>query len=153
RFGLFNSVWIGAVACVASLVISALSAGFFVFSGARLLSGVAAAIAFVAGGALATNIALTQRERSTFYQSLFYIGPAVGLLISGLVAPFILQANGRGSWWIVWAWLAVISIVLTTILAFSKFEEPPTMMKSRPARCRLLPVLHYLSAHCIFVSG
>jgi predicted MFS family arabinose efflux permease len=103
RFGLFNSVWIGAVACVVSLVISAISADFVIFSGARLLSGIAAAIAFVGGGALATNIALSQRERAAFYQSLFYVGPAVGLLISGFVAPFVLQARGRGSWWIAWA--------------------------------------------------
>src|SRR5689334_18980933 len=95
RVGLFNSVWIGAAACVVSLVISALSADFIIFSGARLLSGVAAAVAFVGGGALATNIALTQRERSSFYQSLFYVGPAIGLLISGFIAPFLLQAHGR----------------------------------------------------------
>ena len=153
RIGLFNSVWIGAVACVISLVISALSADFVIFSGARLLSGVAAAIAFVGGGALATNIALSQRERSSFYQSLFYVGPAIGLLISGFVAPFLLQVYGRGSWWIVWAWLAVISAVLTAILALSKIAEPEMPAQAKPAAVAVVPALAYLTGYFLFGAG
>src|SRR5262245_31592536 len=80
RFGMFNIIRMSAAACVLSLVISALTADSIVFSAARLLSGVAAAFAFVAGGALATNIAQAQRQNQTFYLSLFYIGPAVGIL-------------------------------------------------------------------------
>ena len=29
-------------------------------------------------------------------------GPGIGILASGLIAPFVLQAFGPGSWWIVW---------------------------------------------------
>jgi predicted MFS family arabinose efflux permease len=153
RFGLFNSVRIGALACVVSLVISALSANFIIFSGARLLSGIAAALAFVGGGALATNIALSQRERSSFYQSLFYVGPAIGLLISGFVAPFLLQAYGRGSWWIVWAWLAVISVVLTAILALSRIAEPAMPGETKPADVAIMPALLYLTGYFLFGAG
>ena len=153
RFGLFNAVWIGAVACVVSLVISALSADFVIFSGARLLSGVAAAVAFVGGGALATNIALTQRERSAFYQSLFYVGPAMGLLMSGFVAPFVLQAYGRGSWWIVWAWLAIISAVLTAILGRSKIAEPTMATQTKTAEVAVMPALPYLVGYFLFGAG
>jgi predicted MFS family arabinose efflux permease len=153
RFGLFRSVWIGAVACVVSLVISAISANFVIFSGARLLSGIAAAIAFVGGGTLATNIALSQRERAAFYQSLFYVGPAVGLLISGFVAPFILQAHGRGAWWIVWAWLAAISAVLTTVLGLSKIREPAMTMQAKPIKIAITPVLPFLTGYFLFGAG
>src|SRR5882757_4762831 len=74
RFGLSATVRWGTVTCVVSLALCALSGNFVIFSGARLLSGIAAATAFVGGGALATNIALSQRERSAFYQNLFYVG-------------------------------------------------------------------------------
>src|SRR6266404_7824340 len=53
RLGLFNTVCISAAACVFSLVLSALTGHVVVFSLARLVSGVAAALAFIAGGALA----------------------------------------------------------------------------------------------------
>jgi len=153
RCGLFNSVWIGAAACVVSLVISALSADFVVFSSARLLSGIAAAIAFVGGGALATNIALSQRQREAFYLSLFYVGPAIGLLISGFVAPFVSQAEGRGSWWIVWAWLAVISAVLTAMLGLSRVKEPTIEMQARATEIAITPVLLYLAGYFLFGAG
>jgi predicted MFS family arabinose efflux permease len=153
RFGLFRSVWIGAVACVVSLVISAISANFLIFSGARLLSGIAAAIAFVGGGTLATNIALSRRERAAFYQSLFYVGPAVGLLISGFVAPFVLQAQGRGSWWMVWAWLAAISAVLSAVLGFSKIKEPAMTVQAKPIEIAITPVLPFLTGYFLFGAG
>src|SRR5262245_6366330 len=73
RFGMFNIIRISAVACVLSLVMSALTADFVAFSAARLLSGIAAAFAFVAGGALATNVAQAQPQRQSFYLSLFYM--------------------------------------------------------------------------------
>lgn len=66
RFGMFSIIRISAAACVLSLVISALTSDFVVFSIVRLLSGVAAAFAFVAGGALATNIAQAQRQHQAF---------------------------------------------------------------------------------------
>jgi MFS family permease len=50
---------------------------------ARLISGIFGAFGFIAGGALASNIAQAQPQRQAFYLSLFYVGPAVGILISG----------------------------------------------------------------------
>src|SRR4029077_19189743 len=100
--------------------------------------------------ALAANIALSQRERSAFYQSLFYVGPAMGLLVSGFVAPFILQAYGRGSWWIVWAWLAVLSAVLTAILGLSRIEEPAMTLQTKAAEVAVMPALPYLAGYFLF---
>jgi MFS family permease len=102
RIGLFNTLIVSAAACVLSLVMSALTGDFIVFSAARLLSGIAAAFAFIAGGALAAHVAEAQATRKAFYLSLFYIGPAAGILLSGFVAPVLLKEFGPGNWWIVW---------------------------------------------------
>jgi predicted MFS family arabinose efflux permease len=67
RVGLFNTIRISAGACVFSLVLSSLTGNIAVFSMARLISGVAAAFAFVSGGALASNIAQAQQQRQAFY--------------------------------------------------------------------------------------
>jgi predicted MFS family arabinose efflux permease len=153
RFGMFNIIRISAAACVLSLVISALTADFVVFSTARLLSGIAAAFAFVAGGTLATNIAQAQRQRQAFYLSLFYIGPAVGILISGFVSPFLLEWHGPGSWWIVWGALAAISASMALVLPLARVEEPPAQTGAAKAELRIAPVLIYLIGYFLFGAG
>jgi predicted MFS family arabinose efflux permease len=101
RFGLPRTVRWGTLAAVASLALCAVSGNFFVLSFARLLAGVGAAGGFVGGAALAATIAQTRPERANFLLSLYYAGPGLGILSSGLVAPFVLQGFGPGSWWIV----------------------------------------------------
>ena len=93
RFGLAASVRWGTLACVLSLALCAISGNFFVLSFARLLAGVGAAAGFVGGGALAATIAQSRPERANFLLSLFYAGPGIGILSSGLVAPFVLQVR------------------------------------------------------------
>ena len=64
RIGLFNTLMMSAAACVLSLLMSAATGDFIVFSAARLVSGIAAAFAFIAGGALAAHVAEAQRQRA-----------------------------------------------------------------------------------------
>ena len=114
RFGLSATVRWGTLVCVVSLALCALSGNFVILSFARLLVGIGAAAVFIAGAALAATIAQSHPERANFLLSLFYAGPGLGILSSGLVAPFVLQAFGPGSWWMVWwamtapatAWIA-----------------------------------------------
>ena len=80
---------------MASLALCALTGNFFVLSFARLLSGFAAAAGFVGGGALAATIAQSRPARANFLLSLFYAGPGIGILASGLIAPFARQVFGR----------------------------------------------------------
>jgi predicted MFS family arabinose efflux permease len=153
RAGLFGAAWIGAVACVISLALCALTANFAVLSAARLLAGVGAAISFVGGGALGATIAQSQPARSSLLISLFYTGPAMGIVISGLVAPFLLQACGPGSWWIVWAVLAAIAAVLTAVLMLNRIDAPPTTSQARAGAIALMPVAVYLFGYFCFGAG
>src|SRR5258706_12716712 len=100
RFGLAAAVRWGTLACVVSLALCAMSGNFVILSFARLLVGFAAAAGFVASGALAATIAQSQPARDSFLLSLFYAGPGLGIVSSGLVAPFMLQAFWPGSWWV-----------------------------------------------------
>ena len=113
RFGLAASVRWGTLACVLSLALCAMSGNFYVLSFARLLAGGGAAAGFVGGGALAATIAQSRPERANFLLSLFYAGPGIGILSSGLVAPFVLQWFGPGSWWIVWWAMTLLAVIMT----------------------------------------
>ena len=134
RFGLAASVRWGTLACVASLALCAVSGNFAILSFARLLAGLGAAVGFVGGGALAATIAQSRPERANFLLSLFYAGPGIGILASGLVAPFALQAFGPGSWWIVWWAMTLLAVAMTVPLLLAPINAP------RHRRCGGRPV-------------
>jgi predicted MFS family arabinose efflux permease len=155
RFGLYATVRIGTVACVIALLICGLSANFAVLSFARLLTGFGAAINFIAGGALAATLAQAQPARAGFNLSLFYSGPGLGIVLSGLMAPFLLQGFGPGSWWIVWLALtvtcAVLALPLLTPIAESAPASAGTEHKSSDVPLR--PLLIYLASYFLFGAG
>ena len=153
RFGLAASARWATSACVLSLALCAISGNFFILSFARLLAGVAAAVGFVGGGALAATIAQSRPERANFLLSLFYAGPGSGILLSGLIAPFVLQAFGPGSWWIVWWALTLLAIAMTAPLLLAPSDTGVSIAEAPPAKFAVRPVLIYLAGYFLFGAG
>lgn len=153
RFGLAATARWGTLACVLSLALCALSGNFFVLSFARLLAGIGAAAGFVGGGALAATIAQSRPERANFLLSLFYAGPGIGILASGLAAPFVLQAFGPGSWWIVWWAMTLLAIVMTIPLLLAPLHAGATASAAATTKFALQPVAIYLVAYFLFGAG
>jgi predicted MFS family arabinose efflux permease len=153
RFGLAATVRCGTLACVASLALCALSGNFAILSFARLLVGFAAATVFIAGAALAATIAQSHPERANFLLSLFYAGPGLGILSSGLIAPFVLQGFGPGSWWIVWWAMTLLSIVMTIPLLLTGFDANSDIADRSPAQFAIRPVAIYLAGYFLFGAG
>jgi predicted MFS family arabinose efflux permease len=153
RFGLSAAVRWGTLACVLSLALCAISSNFVVLSFARLLAGLGAAAGFVAGGALAARIAQSRPERANFLLSLFYAGPGLGILSSGLIAPFVLQAFGPGSWWIVWWAMTLLSVLMTVPLLLAPIDSRADIADATPAKFAIRPVLIYLAGYFLFGAG
>ena len=153
RFGLAATIRWGTLACVAALALSAISGNLIVLSFARLLVGVAAALTFIAGAALAARIAQAHPARADFLLSLFYAGPGLGIVTSGLVAPFVLRAFGPGSWWIVWWAMTLLSAVLTIPLLIAPLDSGNGLVASKPARFAIRPILIYLAGYFLFGAG
>lgn len=153
RAGLFRATWIGALVCTLSLGICALSGNFIVLSGARLLSGFAAAATFVGGGALAALVAQSRPAQSALLLALFYTGPGTGLIFSGITAPFLLQHFGPGSWWIVWGALTLISALMTVLLVLNRIDVEATDTADKPADVPLRPIALYLAGYFMFGAG
>jgi predicted MFS family arabinose efflux permease len=143
----------GTLACVASLALCALSGNFIVLSFARLLAGLGAGAGFVAAGALAAIIAQSQPVRANFLLSLFYAGPGLGILSSGLIAPFMLQAFGPGSWWIVWWAMTLLTVVMTIPLLLAPIDARAGIAEAAPAKFAIRPVLIYLAGYFLFGAG
>jgi predicted MFS family arabinose efflux permease len=153
RFGLPQTVRWGTLAAVTSLALCAVSGNFFVLSLARLLAGVGAAGGFVGGAALAATIAQTRPERANFLLSLFYAGPGLGIISSGLIAPFVLQGFGPGSWWIVWWAMTLLCAVLILPLLLAPLGGGALIDSAAPARFSIRPVLVYLIGYFLFGAG
>jgi predicted MFS family arabinose efflux permease len=153
RFGLIAAVRWGTLACVVSLALCALSGSFIVLSFARLLAGLGAASGFIGGAALAATVAQSRPARANFLLSLFYAGPGLGILSSGLIAPFTLQAFGPGSWWIVWWALTLLSIAMTLPLLLTPIDTKAGIADAAPATFAVGPVLIYLAGYFLFGAG
>ena len=153
RVGLTASVRWGTLACVASLALCAMSGNFVILSFARLLAGVGAAAGFIGGAALAATIAQSRPERANFLLSLFYAGPGLGILASGLIAPFTLQAFGPGSWWMVWWAMTLLSIAMTMPLLMTSVDANAGIADAAPATFAIKPVLIYLIGYFLFGAG
>lgn len=153
RFGLARSVRWGTLACVLSLALCASSGNFIVLSFARLLAGFGAAAGFVGGGALAATIAQSYPARANFLLSLFYAGPGIGILASGLAAPFVLESFGAGSWWIVWWAMTGLAIVMTVPVLLAPLNAGAAPAATTAARFAIAPVLIYLVGYFLFGAG
>jgi predicted MFS family arabinose efflux permease len=153
RFGLLAVLRWGTLACLASLALCALSGNFVALSLARLVVGVGAAVGFVAGGALAARIAQSQGSRANFLLSLFYAAPGLGILASGLIAPFVLQVFGPGSWWMVWWALTVLAVAMAIPLLLTPIESDTGLAEAVPGNFRIWPVLIYLAGYFLFGAG
>ena len=153
RYGLLALVKAGTLMAIVSLALCAVSANFVVLSSGRLLAGFGAALSFVAGGALAATLAQTQPARSGFLLSLFYAGPGIGILASGLIAPFLLFEFGAGSWWIVWLAMTAISLLMVLPLLPVRIAATTVLAQGDTARFRAAPVVLYLLGYFMFGVG
>ncbi|QQO34554.1 YbfB/YjiJ family MFS transporter [Bradyrhizobium diazoefficiens] len=153
RVGWSAAIRGGTVACVAALATCALTGNFIALSLARLVLGLGAAAGFVAGGALAATIAQSRPERANFLLSLFYAGPGVGILSSGLIAPFTLQHFGPGSWWMVWWAMTLLSAAMTVPLFLVRIESGARFTEGGHAAFAIRPVLIYLASYFLFGAG
>jgi predicted MFS family arabinose efflux permease len=153
RFGLAANVRWGTLACVVSLALCAVSQNFVVLSFARLLAGFGGAAGFVGGGALAAMLAQSRPDRADFLLSLFYAGPGIGILSSGLIAPFVLQAFGPGSWWIVWWAMTVLTAIMIVPLLLAPLASSALAAPRAHVRFSIKPVAVYLLAYFLFGAG
>jgi predicted MFS family arabinose efflux permease len=153
RFGLAANILWGTIACLLSLVLCALTGNFAALSFARLVAGFGGATCFVGGGALAATIAQSRPERANFLLSLFYAGPGIGILASGLIAPYVLQAFGPGSWWIVWWALTALSVAMLIPLLLVPLGGNAAIDHAARIDFSVGPVLIYLAAYFLFGAG
>ena len=150
RIGQFGSIFYGSLTCVIALALSAASGNFLLLSLARLAAGIGGAIAFVAGGVAAARLSQNHRNHAALLLSLYYIGPGIGIVLSGIAAPLVLTALGPGSWWIVWGALAAITALLCLALASVRADNDAGNPAKKQVRATLKPMALVLASYCVY---
>ncbi|MFZ0839399.1 MAG: YbfB/YjiJ family MFS transporter, partial [Xanthobacteraceae bacterium] len=153
RVGQHGAIVHGSLACVLALALSAVTGNFVVLSSARLAAGIGGAVAFVAGGVATVRIAQRHAGHAAFLVSLYYIGPGLGILLSGLITPALLVQLGPGSWWVGWGVLAVLTAIMCAVLALAPREMPASKIEEAQIRVALSPMLIVVVSYCLFSVG
>jgi predicted MFS family arabinose efflux permease len=90
----------------------------------RLLAGAASAVLFVGGSVLAARLGAMQPARGGLLLGIYYGGTGLGIVLSALAVPPVLEAAAlRPHGW-AWAWwlLAIVCLATTTVLAWPARE-------------------------------
>lgn len=129
----------------------------------RVLAGVASAFLFIAGGLLAARLGALQPRRSGFLLGLYYGGTGLGIVLSALLVPALLEAaRERPHGW-AWAWwaLALACFAATAVLAWParvlQALEPapaaPAAAGATPRRFRWRDFAPGLAGYTLFGVG
>ena len=103
------------------ILFGALSTDPVVWFVQRLLAGCATALVFVTGGLLAARLAAVDPMRSGLLIGIYYGGVGVGISLSAMLVPWVLQAVAPAAHPWAWGWvaLALLCFVATVILRWS----------------------------------
>ena len=131
---------------------------------ARLGSGVASALSFVAGGLLVARVAALQPQASGWMLGIYYAGPGAGIVVATATIPLCLSTTALTSmqgWQLGWVWLAALSALTGLALSSQTSSlarlQPQTTKTSNPldvARWHTLrPLLAAFLSYLMFGLG
>ncbi len=134
---------ISLLATALTVLATGLVRDFSAIAAIRLLTGIAAAYAFVTGGVLAASIFPHDARRSAAAIAIYFAGGGAGLLLSAITLPPLLEWRGDAAWPEAWLLLGAMSLVMTvfaTLAALQVIAPPPLRAAAPWSKTRLLPL-------------
>jgi MFS family permease len=119
----------------------------------RALAGVGGAAVFICGGALSGNIFSQRPQLATTTIAIYFAGGGIGLMLSGVAVPLLLEAQGSASWPLAWRGMGYASLLMSVAAAWSAWgiAEPGKM--AGEARWRLRPFAAEFASYTMFALG
>ncbi len=150
RFGLRQVFAVGLVSVIFSLFWSAFASTYEIVLLIRFLSGIAGAISFVAGGAIAARLVAVPGRASPL--SVYFAGGGIGIALSGLLVPWLVGEAGL-DWRRGWIGLGVLA-VFCSVIAWSASDVQNRPLEHREAQSRRLTRLTAIHvAYGLFGAG
>ncbi|MEM1044683.1 MAG: YbfB/YjiJ family MFS transporter [Pseudomonadota bacterium] len=157
RFGAKALFMGGMVLTAVTLTLSGLTTDFWLLSTWRILAGIGGAPVFIAGAALASAQFRENPSRNTMAIAAYFGGGGVGMLVSGLTLPMLLERFGAESWQAAWLVLGLASSLAAVFsLACVRNAAGPKQPSEPAPGANSLPVramLPELSGYTLFAVG
>ena len=123
RLGAPNTVRLGMTLTSLSLLATGMTDSFALLLILRLLAGLGAGLVYIGGAPLVVQLIPVA---SVLPLAIYYTGPGLGMLLSGLAIPPIIAT---GSWQLAW-----VAMGLASLLAFALMERPIRLAAHATAR-------------------
>jgi predicted MFS family arabinose efflux permease len=152
RLGMKRAFLTSIIATAAAVGAAGLTASFATLMVLRFVAGVSGGIAFVTGGAMTAAIGTTP-SRSTLALGMYFSGGGLGIAISALAVPLLLDAVGwRGGWLTLGALAA--GAVLISIPALLRAPLPAAQSAASPGHSWPLRIIGVqLLGYALFGAG
>ena len=160
RLGPSTLLWTGALLASSFMALS----GFFVEATPllvqRLLAGVASALVFIAGGLLAARLGAQDPQRGGLLLGMYYGGTGVGIVLSAVLVPWVLdiaQAQAHGWRWAWWA-LALLCVLASLLLLWparvmGQWAQPAAAAQAAHMEFRWHPFRYGMAGYTLFGVG
>ncbi|MFD7406744.1 YbfB/YjiJ family MFS transporter [Streptomyces sp. NPDC059866] len=126
RFGAGRSFAWGMIISAVALLASGLTSNFTALSMLRFIGGLATAVTFVVGSALASRVHIGGRQqRSAALVGVYMAGVGIGVVLSGIVVPAALTTWGASGWQAGWLLMGVLALIATGPAAWAARSVPP----------------------------
>jgi predicted MFS family arabinose efflux permease len=144
-----------------SLLFSGVPSGYFALAALRFVSGASGAVVFIAGGVLASHLAsakpdeLGESPAAGTALAVYFSGGGLGILVSGLGVPALLELGPAGAWR--WAWAGLGVAALIALIPAGKvaldLPEPPGKPAEGGGRWSAWPLLPTFVVYFLFAVG
>jgi len=156
RLGVRRSFLAGLALTVVVLPAAALSGNLAFLMALRIVAGVSAAVAFICGASLASQLASeTTRVRPALVLAVYFSGPGQGIVLSSVGIPQLLDMGGAGAWRL--GWLALGGVALAAAAAATtaarRAGEPPRPVPGAPRGFPVRPMAPSFVAYALFGVG
>ncbi len=126
----YIGLWVTAI----TVLTTAFVRDFTAIAVLRTLSGIAAAYVFVSGGVLAASVFPNDARRAASAIAIYFAGGGLGLLVTALTIPWLLDIGGDAAWPDAWLLLGAICLAMSLLatLAARPVSVAPRVRQPTP---------------------
>lgn len=131
----------GMCVTTAALLLSGLTRDFWMLSAWRVLAGIGGAPVFIAGGAIALALFGEDKQKNALAIAVYFGGGGFGMLLTGIVLPYLVHWFGIAIWPYAWLLLGAASFVAFLPSYWAAIAAPEPAPPQADGRWVSLPVL------------
>jgi predicted MFS family arabinose efflux permease len=141
----------GLLATALTLIASGLVRSLDALLALRAITGIASALVFVSGTALAARIGPPQRAPLAI--AVYFSGAGLGIVLSGVALPALFERSDMAAWPLAWLGLGAAALLCTPLGVLACAALPSTRGARQPSRWQAQPLALSFIGHFLFGAG